>query len=136
MGKRLHVADLRMESRHEFTFPFLVRLDDGEVMQIESYDKILYHLEAIDIENNEYLFWDAEGRGVKVVIKNSKVKEFRETDNGMTVQNAIGEYARHLGTTAETTGTPLETWRRMQGFKDGLPRPRGLFSRLFGSGTK
>lgn len=126
----------RMESPRNLAFPLFVRLDDGEVMQIESYDKILGDLEAIDIENDEYRFWDAEGRGVKVVIKNSKVSELRVTDNGMTVQNAIGEYASQLGTTVETTGTPLETWRRLQVFKDSVPRQRGLFSRLFGSGTK
>jgi len=37
-------------------FPLYVRLDDGEVMQIESIERILYHLEAIDIENDEYMF--------------------------------------------------------------------------------
>lgn len=125
-----------MELPHDFTFPIFVRLDDGTVMQIESHDRILYHLEAIDIENNEYLFWDADGRDVKVIIKSSKVSELRETDNGMSVQKAMDGYATQLGTTIEITGTPLETWRRIQAFKDSLPRPRGLLFRLFGSGLK
>jgi hypothetical protein len=125
-----------MESTHQFTFPLFVRLDDGEVMQIDRYDKILYHLEAIDIENDEYLFWDAQGRDLKVIIKNSKVSELRLTQNRVTVQDAMGEYACQLGTKVETAGTPLEIWRRIEEFKDTLPRPRGLLSRLFGSGTK
>ena len=121
-----------MESPHKFAFPLFVRLDDGEVIQIESYDKILYDLEAIDIENDEYRFWDAEGRGIRVVIKNSRVSELRETDHDMRVQDAIGEYAGQLGTSIETTGTPLETWRRVKEFKDSLPKRRGWLSRFFG----
>lgn len=105
-------------------------------MQIESYDKILYHLEAIDIANDEYLFWDAEGRAVKVVIKDSKVSELLETDNGTTVQDAICGYAGHLGTSVSANGTPRETWSRLQEFKNSLPRRRGLLSRFFGSGLK
>ena len=39
-------------------FPLYVRLDDGEIMRIGEAGRILYHLEAIDIENDEYMFWD------------------------------------------------------------------------------
>lgn len=33
------------------------------MLLIERPDRLLYHLEAIDIENDEYLFWDSTGAG-------------------------------------------------------------------------
>jgi len=34
---------------HNVVFPIYARLADGQVIRIESFQKILYHLEAIDI---------------------------------------------------------------------------------------
>ena len=62
-----------MESQEKFTFPLFVQLDDGAVIQIQNRDKVLYDLEAIDIENDEYLFWDANGNGVKVLINSARI---------------------------------------------------------------
>jgi hypothetical protein len=42
---------------HSGVFPIYARLDNGQVIRIESIQKILYDLEAIDIENDEYQFW-------------------------------------------------------------------------------
>jgi hypothetical protein len=122
-----------MEIQKQPEFPLYVRLDDGEVLSIESHDKILYHLEAVDIENDEYLFWDALGDGVKVSIKKSRVSGFRSVENRMTLQNACFEYAKQLGASIES-GTPQEMWAKVQAIKDRLPKRWGLLSRLFGRG--
>jgi hypothetical protein len=42
-------------------YPLFALLDDRSMLIIEHCDRILYHLEAIDIENDEYFFWDAAG---------------------------------------------------------------------------
>lgn len=41
------------------------------MIRIEESSRILYHLEAIDIENEEYLFWDANGAGVSLKAENN-----------------------------------------------------------------
>jgi hypothetical protein len=116
-------------------FPLYVRLDDGEIMRIGNADRILYHLEAIDIENDEYMFWDAAKHGLRVLINKGKVGGFEKADNKITLQQAFEEYARQLverGATVDTSGTPEEIWTNIEKARDSLPRPEGLFSRLFG----
>ena len=125
-----------MESTLKFAFPLFVRLDDGEVMQIESYDRILRELEAIDIENDEYQFWDANGHGVKVLIERSRVSGLQSVENPMTLQEAISAYAAQLETSLEPRGTPQEIWAKLLAIKGRIPDRRGFFSRLFGHTTK
>jgi hypothetical protein len=120
-------------------FPLYVCLDDGEVIAIEGFERILYHLEAIDIENDEYMFWDAAGRGLKVIIKKGKVSDFEKIDNTLTLQQAFEGYARQLtqrGVTVETSGTPEEIWAKIQKAKETLQSNPGFLSRLFRSKTK
>ena len=124
---------------YKVSFPLYVRLDDGEVMQIESFEKILYHLEAVDIQNDEYMFWDAGGRGLKILIKKDKVIGIEKTDNKITLQEAFEEYAQQLaqlGMTVDTSGTPEEIWAKVHKAKENLPQPFGFFSRLFGRKKK
>jgi hypothetical protein len=118
-------------------FPLYVRLDDGEVMQIESFERILYHLEAIDIENDEYLFWDADGRGLKVLIKKGRVSGIEEASNEITLQQAFDQYVHQLaqlGVVVDTRGTTEEIWAKVQKAKESLPRRSGFASWLFGKG--
>jgi hypothetical protein len=113
-------------------FPLYVCLDDGEVLQIASAETILYHLEAIDIENDEYMFWDAGGHGLKILIEKGRVTGFANAENKITLQHAFDEYVQQLGVAIDTTGTPQEIWDKVQKAKQGLPRPTGFFSSLFG----
>ncbi len=120
-------------------YPLYVCLDDGGVVQIESFERILYHLEATDIENDEYLFWDADGRGLKVLIKKARVSGFEKTENRITLQQAFEGYAKQLselGVTVDTSGTPEQIWARVQSAKESLPRPASFFSWLFGRNRK
>jgi hypothetical protein len=51
----------------EVQFPlFVFEKDDRSMYLIESPERVFHHLEAIDIENGEYLFWDSTGAGVCV----------------------------------------------------------------------
>jgi hypothetical protein len=118
----------------DVTFPLYVCLDDGEVMRIDNFDRVLYHLEAIDIENDEYMFWDAAGQGLRVLINKGKVGGFEKTDNKIALQQAFQEYARQLaerGVTVDTSGTPEEIWTKIEKAKQSLPGRHGFFSRLF-----
>lgn len=117
-------------------FPLYVCLDDGTVMRIENEDRILYHLEAIDIENDEYVFWDATGHGLRVLIKKEKLGGFEKTDrNKLTLQQAFEQYAQQLrergAAVDRLSGTPEEIWAKIEKAKESLPR-RGFFSRIFG----
>jgi len=118
----------------EALFPLYVRLDDGALERIKGFDKILYHLEAIDIENDEYMFWDAAGNGLRVLIGKGKVSGFEKTDNKVTLQQALAEYAQQLtelGATVDLSGAPEEIWREVQKAKENLPRGSGFFAWLF-----
>jgi hypothetical protein len=116
-------------------FPLYVCLDDGEVIRIDSSERVLYHLEAIDIENGEYMFWNAAGQGLKVLIQKGKVSGFEKIDNKLTLQQAFEQYARQLterGAAVDTSGTAEEVWTQIEKAKESLPRRDGFFSRLFG----
>jgi len=112
-------------------FPLYVCLDDGEVLRIESVERILYHLEAIDIENDEYMFWDANGHGLKILIENERVSGFANAENKITLQQAFDDYAQQLGVSVDTTRTPEEIWNKVMKAKDELPRRPSFLSRLF-----
>jgi len=112
-------------------FPLYVCLDDGEVLRIESVERILYHLEAIDIENDEYMFWDANGHGLTILIEKERVIGFANAENKVTLQQAFDDYVQQLGLSVDTTGTPEEIWDKVKKAKDALPRRPSFLSRLF-----
>jgi len=47
---------------------FVFDKSDRAMRLIEEPERLFFHLEEIDIENDEYLFWDANGTGVRVRI--------------------------------------------------------------------
>ena len=112
-------------------FPLYVRLDEGAVLRIESVERILYHLEANDIENDEYMFWDVNGHGVKILVKKERVIGFANAEHTITLQHAFVDYSQQLGVNVDTTGTPEEIWNNVKKAKDELPRRPSFLSRLF-----
>ena len=112
-------------------FPIYVCLDDGEVLRIESVERILYHLEAIDIENDEYMFWDANGHGLRILVEKERVIGFTNAEHKITLQQAFDDYVQQLGVSVDTTGTPEEIWDKVKKAKDELPRRPSFLSRLF-----
>jgi hypothetical protein len=126
---------------HDIPFPLYVCLDDGSVIRIERSDKILYHLEAIDIENDEYMFWDALGRDLRILIKKGRVSGFENTKNKITLHQALAGYTNQLeqlGVVVDTSGTPEEIWAILEKAKESLPAPPvpRFFSWLLGRSKK
>jgi hypothetical protein len=55
---------------------------DRLMFLVERPDRVLYHMEPIDIENEEYLFWDACGEGVRIAVKHEKFSSIEYCDTG------------------------------------------------------
>jgi hypothetical protein len=54
-------------------FPAYVRgRDDGEVIEYPTLAAMQHHLEAIDVENEEYEAWDAQGSRLQLAVRNPK----------------------------------------------------------------
>lgn len=104
--------------------------DDRSMWLVESQDRILYHMESIDIANGEYLLWDATGRAVQISVK-GKQAIAAYTDCEMLLAEAFKQYAEAYGLNADTTGPADEVWHRLKDAETRLPRKRGIFSRLF-----
>jgi len=99
------------------TYPlFAFEKDDKSMRLIENESRILSHLEAIDIENDEYVFWDASGEGVSVAVSvgafKSKLESVTSRPSGFPIQDVLKAYTTSLGLSeAVAEGTP-----RMPGF--------------------
>ncbi len=54
----------------EVTFPMLVlERDSGDILKFESLAEMQGYLERIDVENNEYAAWDANGRPASLLVQ-------------------------------------------------------------------
>src|ERR1700676_15748 len=54
----------------EITFPVLVlEKDSGDILKFESVAQMQRHLERIDVENDEYAAWDANGQPVSLLVR-------------------------------------------------------------------
>lgn len=52
------------------TFPILVfEKDSGDILKFESLNQMQRNLERIDVENDEYAAWDANGQSVRLVVQ-------------------------------------------------------------------
>jgi hypothetical protein len=89
-------------------------------------------MEPIDIENDEYLFWDANGRNIRISIERNKVAGIAYGDAEMTLAEAFKCHSEAFGLSVETTGPPDEVWLRLKEAEARLPRRRGILSKLFG----
>jgi hypothetical protein len=98
---------------------------------IEDQSRVLFHLEAVDIENGEYVFWDLDGRGVSVTVaqKNVSVNLCAAV---FPLRDAFTTYAKAKGLgELNLRGTPIEVWRRIEGEIDARPKKRSFLSRIF-----
>jgi hypothetical protein len=103
------------------SFPLYVfEKDDWSMFLVESPDRVCYHIEPFDFENDEYLFWDAHGRGVRLTLQGGKLTKMgtltsiEEADNEISLHEAFARYSQALGVTVDTTGTLAEVWARLQ----------------------
>jgi len=106
--------------------------DDRSMWLVESPDRILYHMEPIDIENGEYLLWDAKGRAVQISVQGNTVIGMAYADSEISLEEAFKRYSDTYGLNVDTNGSVEEVWCRLKEAKAALPRRRGLFSKVFG----
>lgn len=112
----------------EVKFPlFAFEKDDRSMYLMETPERLRY-FEAIDIENNEYLFWDSTGAGVCVSVANRTINEISHCDQAMSLSEAFGAYAQSHGIQFSSEEYPINVWRSIQ---SQLPPKRTLWARLF-----
>ncbi len=93
-------------------------------------------LEAIDIVNDEYVFWDANGNGVSVAASvitfTSKIGDVTSSDSLFPLRDAFTSYAKTLGLhDFDADGTPREVWGRIQKELAARPKKASFLARLF-----
>jgi hypothetical protein len=112
-------------------FPIFVFEKDDRVMRlVENEQKLFYHLEEIDIQNREYLFWDVNGVGVCLEISKRKIVAIENCENGKELTEAFAAFSQSLGLTVDLSGSPLEAWDRILEAAKKLPKRTGLLERL------
>jgi hypothetical protein len=119
------------------TYPlFVFEKDDQSIRQIEDPSRLQYHLEAIDVANDEYVFWDANGNGVSVSASvgmfKGKMREVTSCVAPFPLRDAFSLYAKTVGLhDFDVQGPPSEVWSRIQKEIDARPKKRSFLSRLF-----
>lgn len=117
------------------SFPlFVFEKDDCSMFVVETPDRILYHMEPIDIENDEFLYWDANGRGVRISISGQQVTGIDCIGDEMPLAEAFRRHSDAFGLRVDTTGPFDQVWHRVQEAESRLPRRSGLLSKLFRRG--
>jgi hypothetical protein len=117
------------------SFPlFVFEKDDCSIFVVETPDKVLYHMEPIDIENDEYLYWDANGRAVRISIAGQHVTGIAYGEAQIPLAEAFTRHSEALGLNVDTTGPVDKAWCRLKEAESHVPRRRGLLSRLFRRG--
>jgi hypothetical protein len=120
----------------DITFPlFALEKDDGSMYLIEDRDRILYHLEAIDIQNKEYVFWDLNGEGVSIGVAGGRIASMTKSAPELPLRDALVSYAKHVGVpqTAQT-GTPMDIWQRIAATLESRRQKPSWISRFISSG--
>jgi hypothetical protein len=119
------------------TYPlFVFEKDDKSMRLVEDQSRILFHLEAVDIEGDEYVFWDANGGGVSITVSvgafKSKLESVASCPSAFLIQDAFKEYVTSLGLSeAPTEGTPMSIWLQIQAELAERPKKRSYLARLF-----
>ena len=110
------------------SFPLYAFEKDGwSMVLVENEHRVFYYIEPIDFENDEYLFWDAQGRDVRLTIDRKKPVKIEEAANEITLTEAFRRYSHALGATVDLSGAPAEVWARLQ----ANVKPASWRSRLF-----
>jgi hypothetical protein len=111
---------------------FVFEKDDYSMQLIEKRESLFSHLEEFDLQNDEYLFWDANGLGVCLRMdKRGKVVAIENCEAAKPLTEAFLEYSQSLGLVIELEGRPIEAWSRIVDAKKTLPKKKGLLARLF-----
>jgi hypothetical protein len=116
-------------------FPLYVyEKDDWSMFLVERPDKVLYDIEPIDFENDEYLFWDAQERSVRLTLKRGKLIAVEEAENEISLREALTRYSNALGATVDTSGPLPEVWAKLQSNVKPLTRAQSIVRNAIGAG--
>ena len=107
---------------------FVFDKSDRAMRLIEEPERLFFHLEEIDIENDEYLFWDANGTRVRVRIIKRKSAAVENCEAAKPLSEAFLEYGQSLGLAIDVSGRPLEIWDRMKHEIKRNPKRKGPFA--------
>jgi len=114
---------------------FVFAKDDHSMRVIEEEGRILHDLEAIDIQNDEYVFWDASGAGVAVTVSlgrfKRKLEKVAACPSVFSIRDAFMSYAKSLGVAEPIAeGAPMDIWNRLQSEVERRPSKKELLARL------
>jgi len=113
-------------------FPlFIFEKDDCSMFLVEAPDKVLYQMEPIDIENDEYLCWDAKGQAVKISLSGNRVTRIEHGSSEISLSAALKRHSDAFGLAVDMTGPDQEVWDRLKEAEAKQPRKSGLLSRVF-----
>ena len=97
------------------SFPlFVFEKDDCSMFLVETPDKVLYHMEPIDIENNEYVCWDSNGNAVRISIQGQGVTGINHGAAEMPLAEAFKRHSDAFGLDVDTTGSVDRVWHRLK----------------------
>jgi hypothetical protein len=123
VGLRLSQTRIIMKLR----FPlFVFEKDDSSMRLVENERNLFGHLEEIDIQNSEYLFWDVSGVGVCLQINKRKIVAIENCENGKALAEAFAAYCQSLRLAVDLAGSPLEAWNRILDGAKKRPKRTGL----------
>jgi hypothetical protein len=110
-------------------FPlFVFEKDECSMYLIEKPERLFYHLEAVDIEDDEYVFWDATGAGACVSVAHNVIDQITRCDRTMSLEDAFKAYSESLKLRVPVQGTPIEIGGRIQ---SQIPKRVPFWTRLF-----
>jgi hypothetical protein len=118
------------------TYPlFVFEKDDKSMLQIKDASTIDV-LEAVDILNGEYVFWDVDGNGVSITASVTRftmqVGDAISCAALFPLRDAFALYAKKLGLiNFNADGPPSEVWGRIQKALVARPKRPGFLARLF-----
>jgi hypothetical protein len=105
---------------------------DCSMFLIADQKRIAYRCEAIDIENNEYVFWDSLGEGVCIELSRNRVSGVTRCKPEFPISDAFIRYAESQNVpTIAFSGTPREIWENIQQQLKARPKKPGFLSRFF-----
>ena len=114
-------------------FPlFIFEKDDRSMFLVDAPDKVLHQMEPIDIENEEYLCWDANGQAVKISVSGSRVTRIVQGSSEMSLLEALKRHSDAFGLAVDMTGPVHEVWQRLKEAEAKQPRKGGLLSKVLG----
>lgn len=94
---------------------FVFEKDSSSMLKIDAFDRIHYHLEAIDVENDEYVLWDSTGSGVEVMVERGKISGVFLRKTTFPLEEAFAKYAEANRLPQNLlSDNPKETWDRVQ----------------------